>query len=233
MPSVISLQPRSLSVSPDEIARYAGGARYRMDASAEKTAAAAIEEACDLIRPAFIYRVDPLRGFEDGYAVLRGEAKFPLPADVSDHGTKYLASCIATIGEKLEERTGRLASSGRMLDSLFLDAAGVAFLEALSTKAFQTLAELARKERLHIGCRCVPGCGHWDISLQRRIFELVDGSAIRVRLNESNVMVPGKSKSFFVPWTARPSRVTGDKCRSCTLPQCTFRRAAHRGGEDR
>ena len=115
-------------------------------------------------------------------------------------------------------------SEGDTLDGLFLDAAGVAFLEALSTKAYETLQKQAQERLLQSGCRMGPGYGKLDLSFQKQLFELVDASSIGVRLNESCMMSPAKSLSFVTKWTTSPmSESSRNKCASCALTNCPYR----------
>lgn len=227
---VVFPDARSLCVTPDQIARYAGGARYRMDASARELAAVTADRALDLITPAFVYRACRITGFEGENAVLQGGQRFPVPE--GDGGTEYIGFCICTIGGRLEEEVRALLSGKQMLEGLFLDAAGVAALEALGTHAYGTMQKLARDKSLFAGCKFGPGYEELDIALQRNIFDLVDSSRIGVRLNDSCVMIPGKSLSFFVKWTvSRPPAKNRDKCASCSLARCAYRKAETRPGD--
>ena len=112
-------------------------------------------------------------------------------------------------------------SAGDTLGSLFLHAAGVAFLEALSARAHGALQEQAHERRLQTGCRCAPGYEGLDLSCQRRLFDLLDASSIGVQLNASGMMIPAKSVSFVTKWTtSRLPQGNLHKCASCSLSHC-------------
>ena len=221
----VTLGSHELIVSPEQVARYAGGTRYRMDASQAKLVHTILARAYELVEPAFVYRAHEVAGFLEGGSVkLHNGAIFPVPTGEQDFGMKALAFCICTIGGRLEEATKASLSAGDLLGSLYLDAAGVAFLEALSTKAYEVLQEQADEHLFRAGCRFGPGYGGVDISYQERLFELVDAPMIRVRLNESCVMSPAKSLSFVTIWTSSPGpQRSRYKCTSCTLTHCPYR----------
>jgi hypothetical protein len=223
--TTVTLDSRALAVSPEQVARCAGGTRYRMQASQLKDVGIILESAYELVAPAFVYCVHEVVGFLEGeYVKLHNGLTFPIPADERDNGTKALVFCVCTIGARLEESERNLMSAGDTLGGLFLHAAGVAFLETLSAWAHETLQELAQKRSLQTGCRCAPGYGGLDLSCQRQLFDLVDASSISVRLNESSMMIPAKSVSFVTRLTtSRVPQRSRNKCVSCALPHCPYR----------
>jgi hypothetical protein len=221
----VTLGSHELIVSPEQVARYAGGTHYRMDASQAKLVHIILARAYELVEPAFVYRVHKVAGFLEGGSVkLHNDMTFPVPTGEQDSGMKALAFCICTLGGRLEEATKASSSPGDLLESLFLDAAGVAILETLSTRAYEVLQERADEHLFRAGCRFGPGYGGMDLSSQKRLFELVDAPLIGVRLNESCVMSPSKSLSFVTVWTSSPGpQRSRYKCTSCNLTHCPYR----------
>jgi hypothetical protein len=196
-----------------------------MDPSQRLTVGSILERAYELVAPAFVYSIHEVVGLLEGESVkLHNGLTFPVPAGEWDHGAKALAFCVCTVGARLEESERNLMSAGDALGGLFLHAAGIAFLETLSSWAYETVQEQARKRLLHTGCRWAPGCGGLDLSCQRRLFHLVDASSIGVRLNESGLMIPAKSVSFVTKLTTSSvPRGSPNKCESCALPHCAYR----------
>jgi hypothetical protein len=223
--TIVTLGSRDLAVSPEQVARCAGGTRYRMEPSQRLHVGSTLERAYELVAPAFVYCVHEVVGFLEGeYVKLRDGLTFPVPSGACDNGTKALAFCVCTIGPRLEEAERSLMSAGDALGGLFLHATGVAFLETLSSWAHETLQERARDRLLQTGCRCGPGYGGLDLSCQKRLFDLVDASSIGVRLNESGMMIPAKSVSFVTRLTtSRVPQGSPNKCASCSLPHCAYR----------
>jgi hypothetical protein len=223
--STMTMDSHALIVSAEQVARYAGGTRYRIHASQLKDVGIILRRAHELVEPAFVYRVYEVgEHLEDGYVKLDNGMAFPVSPGERDSGIKSLAFCVCTLGRRLEEAVGASMSAGDHLGGLFLDAAGVAFLEVLGTTAYETLQKLARERLLQSDCRFGPGYEGLDLSYQKRLFDLVDASLIGVGLNESCVMSPAKSLSFVTAWTSShmPLR-SRNKCVSCTLTHCPYR----------
>lgn len=223
--TTVTLCSQELTVSPDQVARYAGGSRYRMDDSQLKLVRGILAKAYQLIAPAFVYQGHSIAGRgAEGAVKLHNGMFFPVPEVEQDSGMGSLVFCVCTIGSRLEEEATALMTAGDSLASLFLDAAGVAFLEALSARAQETLQKRAQERLLHCGCRFGPGYGGLELSYQKELFALVDASLIGVRLMESGVMSPAKSLSFVTTWTTSPApRRNPYKCSSCNLSDCLYR----------
>jgi hypothetical protein len=196
-----------------------------MDTSERKRVDGALEWASRLVSPAFVYRLYAVTDFLSGGDItLENHTTLPMPPCVQDPGAQYLAVCVCTLGRKLEQMVRTVMSAGKGIEGLLLDAAGVAFLEAVSARAFETLHRQARERQLHCSGRFGPGYGDLDLSFQEWVFTLVDASSIDVRLNECCVMTPEESLSFFTPWTIAPASPAGRyKCDSCHLTQCLYR----------
>ena len=74
--------------------------------------------------------------------------------------------------------------------------------------------------------RISPGYAGWDTAEQAALFHLCPGDAIGVTLNDSCVMIPGKSISFLVG-VGPEARVDHyfTQCRRCWMADCAYRRA--------
>jgi cobalamin-dependent methionine synthase I len=147
-----------------------------------------------------------------------------LPAHELDPHTKYIAAAVCTIGPAVETKCRQLAKQGDFLRSLFLDAAGVALLEALGDRSYEVLSAQAQSRGLFTGCRFGPGYGDMPMSTQSLLFNLANGEKIGVYLNQHMVMKPGKSLSFFVRFTSDETSARNVyKCQACPEKECNFR----------
>ncbi len=222
MSIAVKLYFNDLGVTPETVARYAGGSRYKPDAERKRLAADILECASFLAQPAFVYAkhhintLDPEKGFS-----------LFLPPDKLDAGTVFIVAAVCTIGSELENETSKLMAQGKALDALFMDAAGVALVEALSDEVHLHLKNEAAKEGLFAGCRFSPGYENIPMNAQKSLLKSVNPEAIGVSLKPSGMLSPLKSSSFWVMWTSSPPpERSAYKCQNCTMNNCAYRIAA-------
>jgi cobalamin-dependent methionine synthase I len=171
------------------------------------------------VQPAFVYAAQHIDTLDPGKGV-----SLYLPQDKLDAGTLFIVAAVCTIGHELEKATAKLMAQGKVLDALFLDAAGVALVEALSDEVYFLLKKEAAREGLFAGCRFGPGYENIPVTAQKSLFESVNPGVIGVQLKASGIIFPLKSSSFWVPWTSQPpSAGSTHKCQNCTLKNCTYR----------
>ena len=229
------LTPASLSVSPRQVNRYAGGSRYRPDGRGDGLAREAMAAAGQFISPALVYAVHPVVSQSPpGTLTLSGDQAVSLPLSAPGLRAASLAAIVCTLGPELEAAARQLTREGKVLEALFLDAAGIALLENLGERAYALLADRAQARGLFPGCRFAPGHETMPMTEQSLLFKLVDARAIGVHLNRHLVMIPNKSLSFFVTLTReRGPAGNTDKCRACSIKGCHFRLVPKRPGEVR
>ena len=222
---VARFEPADVTTPPKQVARYLGGRQYKMDAQISDLITAAIDRGRYLIEPQMVYALHAVTEII-GNEKLNLSHRLSLrvsPGEMDPH-VKYLSAVICTLGPDLEKRCYQLRGENKLLEGAILDATGVAMLEVLSEKAYKILAELAGKHRLYMGCRFGPGIGDMDLSSQSDLFMLVKGAKIKVRLNNSMVMIPNKSISFFVGFTSdKNARRNLYKCQTCHKKDCQFK----------
>lgn len=221
----LGLAPASLSVSPRQVNRYAGGSRYQPDGMGAGLAQDAMATARRLISPALVYAVHPVASQSPpGTLKLSGDHAVSLPLAEPKLQAASLAAIICTLGPALEAAGRQLTRKGKVLEALFLDAAGTALLENLGEHAYALLADRIKAQGLFPGCRFAPGHETMPMSAQSLLFQLVDARAIGVHLNRHLVMTPTKSLSFFVTLTKERSPAGNtDKCGACSIKGCRFR----------
>ncbi len=219
-----SFCPQEVEVSLSEVARYAGGSRYRMDSKMEMLARSILNQAISLSLPAFGYTVHkiintvPNKGF-----LIENNILIPSPPYIPSD-TASVVSVICTIGPGLEEKIRSLNTKGMSIETLYLDASGVALLEAVVQQAHGRISELARNTGLYCGCQWAPGYEKTSLEDQKKLFDLVDASALGVQLMQSGAMYPFKSLSFWIPLTRHPvAPVNRNKCRHCSFKGCNYR----------
>ena len=225
MSIAVKLRFNDLRLTPENVARYAGGSHYKPDAKRTKLAADMLEHSSALAHPAFVYGVHSINTLDP-----EKDLSLFLPPDKLDAGIVFIVAAVCTIGHELENETSKLMAQGKALDALFLDAAGVAILEALSEETHMHLKKEAAKKGLFAGCRFGPGFENIPLGAQKSLLELVNPELIGVRMKSSGVLFPLKSLSFWVMWTSQPPQDASTyKCQNCTLTNCAYRVAAELG----
>ena len=223
--TVVHFAPDEIITTSQQVCRYAGGVGYKMDSDTSNFVSRILQQARQLITPALVYAIHPVSELlADGTLILQNRSSLVLPPHERDDHSRYIAAVVCTLGKALEITCGKLAEQGEFLQSLFLDASGVALIEVLSERAYELISQKAGKENLYVGCRFAPGYAGMPMSSQTLLFNLVDGTAIGVKLNTHLVMKPSKSLSFFIRLTDRKTSLRGIyKCEICPATDCNFR----------
>jgi hypothetical protein len=214
---IIRPKPQDLSITLKQVARYAGGSRYRMDENMEKKTVLVLEEALNLVDPALVYSVHDISELPNN---IRTGLSLPENADEAPE----VAVCICTIGPKFDIAVTEAMKAGDGLRASLLDATGVGLLESLGHLSFSYIRSKARHNDLFAGCRAGPGYNHMPMEAQIHLFSMVNSAGIGVSLMDSLVMIPAKSLSFLVIFYKKPP-VKNDvyKCSVCNLTECPYR----------
>ena len=214
---ILRPEPRELSLTVKQVARYSGGSRYRMSPDMEKKAGSVLKKAFFLIEPALVYSVHDL-------SQLSKEIRTGLLLPESSDQAPEMAACICTLGRELEMGASEAMKSGDGLHAVLLDAAGVGLLESLGHISLSRIRSEARKRSLYAGCRLGPGYNRVPLQAQVHLFSMVDAKAVGVSLMNSMVMIPAKSLSFFVIFYRHPiAEKDVYKCEACELTDCPYR----------
>jgi len=223
----VCIDAQKLKVSTREIGRYAGGRHYKLDDRMQSLAAAVLERAKKLAKPVFTCTIHPVASIETQKGVLLESGSFvELPREEQDPSTTSLAATVCTLGPALENETQQLMQQGDLLTAMFLDAAGVVQLELLALAARNHIRHQAAECHLYAGCPFGPGYNGMPLDSQTALFEHVAAANIGVRLNESGVMLPMKSVSFWLRLTRdkRAAENHGYKCQQCEMENCLYRK---------
>ena len=223
--TIVRFLSGTIRITPQEVVRYLAGTRYKKGPRLHRLLSATIKQAIHLTSPVLIYALNGVKTLDhQGKLTLKNGRCLKLPPMERHPNTRYLVSCVCSLGPTLETTCRRLSRRGHVLEAMLLDAAGVSLLNALANKSHEQLCQQALEMQLYAGCLFGPGYGDMPIETQSLLFQLVDADAIQVVLNESLVMQPMKSLSFFVR-LAKSEGPNGptSKCRHCNLKHCQFR----------
>lgn len=129
-------------------------------------------------------------------------------------GAEELAVFIATIGPRLEEEVEQLFREEPTV-ALILDNYGSEAVVALARRVREAVQEYAASKGYRVGERYCPGYGDWATREQQRLFSLLDGGQIGVKLGPGSMMRPRKSYAGVLPLGPEVAEVKVDERCSC------------------
>jgi len=225
----IDVKPEDLIPSPEAVARYLGGAAYRLTGKMRRRVCDGIDRAVAMVKPVAEYRVISVEKTRQHCASGRYGSTFPNVAhDLVESSAPYFAVYLATLGEGLESAVRDLGARSEMVAAMALDAIGTAMLDIMGRKLEGLVDSRARRLGFFSGDRIGPGLNGADMENQVLLFSLIDAGALGVVLNASLVMQPAKSISAFVIFNNEDLRqAPGKKCSRCQMKRCQFRLSPH------
>jgi len=136
-----------------------------------------------------------------------------------------IALGLCTIGDELENKVSELNQKEELAQAVILDAIGSVAAERAADFVNLEICEWCQKRGLGTSQRLSPGYGNWSLEGQKFIFSLLPAERIKVRLNQSCMMIPRKSVSFAVKIGGefRGLRKKGI-CEICNLKDCPYRK---------
>jgi hypothetical protein len=149
-----------------------------------------------------------------------------------------MALFVATVGEHLPARIGRLFDEGALAEAWMLDAVASAATDLLAdTLAGRFAAALAERGEGDLAVLPYsPGYCGWPTQGQRSLFDTLRPAEIGVSLNDSCLMLPLKSVSgLLLAGESGIHRFSPDLpvCHACQTHECTRRMASLRSGGPR
>jgi hypothetical protein len=177
--------------------------------------------------PAYVYRLVPVAGVEEGALRLDGrrlEASRLLP----ERGELLaVACCVATLGDRLEDRIRALFAERRASLALALDGLANQLLFALSDMAQDDMQAAAARQNLCMAGELRSGDPGLDLGTQGDVLELAGARAIGVSLSSGAVMHPLKSTSMVLGIGVDLPPVRWSRCDPCpSRPRCRLAQTA-------
>ncbi|HWM76091.1 MAG TPA: vitamin B12 dependent-methionine synthase activation domain-containing protein [Methylomirabilota bacterium] len=228
VPVTLDRRRLSLRVDPQEVLRFQGYKKGRDIPDA--TVLALFDEALalgeSLMEPRFVYRATKVTG-QGPDVIQAGGEELHIPEIGRLWGPlETVGAGICTVGRAIEDRVRELWDERELPLAMMLDSVGSAAVESLAEYVNDLLCQAAIPAELKVTNRVSPGYAGWDTAEQAALFRLCPGLPIDVTLNDSCVMVPGKSISILVG-IGPAARVDHyfTQCRRCWMRDCAYRRA--------
>jgi hypothetical protein len=139
--------------------------------------------------------------------------------------TEKAALGLCTIGEELENKVRELNQKGELARAVVLDAIGSVAAENAADFVNLQICEWCREKGWGTSQRFSPGYDTWPLEGQKFIFSRLPAEKIKVRLNQSCMMIPRKSVSFAIKIGEGFRNVGKNRvCEICNLKSCPYRR---------
>lgn len=126
-----------------------------------------------------------------------------------------VASAVATLGDAIEQRIGRLFAARRASLAVALDAVANELLFALSRRVQDRMLAAARRAGLCVAGELRAGDPGLALDAQRTVLDLAGAEAIGVRLSSALMMQPTKTTSIVQGVGLDLPRESWSRCDSC------------------
>lgn len=193
------LNPTELEVKLNQVwqrLRYDDPAQAPMQVQLAFTRAVQIGPG--LLEPKACYDIFPIKRITPSSVELKGISFESKELVARCRGAKELAVFIATIGSQLEEQVGQLLRTEPAV-AFILDSYGSEVVITVARQVREVIREYASPKSYRVGERYCPGYGDWDTKEQQRLFSLLNGNQMGVKLGPSLMMYPRKSYAGVLP----------------------------------
>ena len=146
-----------------------------------------------------------------------------LQAEPYFRGQDKIALALCTIGDELEHKVSELNQKGELAHAVVLDAIGSVAAENTADFINLQICEWCQKRGWGTSQRFSPGYENWSLEGQKFIFSLLPAERIKVRLNQSCMMIPIKSVSFAIKIGEEFVGLSKKRiCEICNLKNCPY-----------
>jgi len=212
----------NVKVPRHEVWRYLGYSNpNQASPTIKKVFNRVMEMGPPLLEPVACYDIFPIKKVTPSSVEVEGGVSFESQDLALRHReAKELTAFIITIGPRVEEEATKLIQGGDSVLGYVLDMFGSAAVDIMAYKVREIIQDHVRSEGYQaithgvcIGKKCPayrdcggvvvywwsPGYGDWSALENKKIFAIVDGNQVGVRVKESGMMTPRKSYACAMP----------------------------------
>lgn len=212
-----------------EVLRYLGWKGNELSPDMENMVLRCINEMCQAVKPAWLYRRFSIRPTEKGLLLEPGDLLLT-GKDIASHlnGCEEAFLLCVTIGFPAE-RLIRTRMVTNPEEGVILDACATQAVEQVADLAEEEITELCQKEGHGLTWRFSPGYGDLPLAIQGDFIRVCDAPRrIGLTVTDSLLMTPGKSVTAILGVTPLPTvtqEERTDKCSRCpNQGRCAFRK---------
>lgn len=137
--------------------------------------------------------------------------------------SRKVAVICATLGSGIDIEIKKY-QHGNIARAAVLDACASAYLEEYCDEISKVLGIEASKMNLYATHRFSPGYGDFPINTQKEILKALSAERIGVTLTEGFMLIPSKTVTALVGYSAECPADIENKCDACANENCDFRR---------
>lgn len=207
----------TIEPSPERVFRYLEYGGSSPAAPVVRKLEGLVPKAHVLVQPKVLCQI---RSVDEVIDLCKNNVPVPI------QGASFLAFGLVTVGPAIEEEVEKLRETGRLLDSLILDALGSATVSELCEQTAYRVFGWAEERGLNASRAFEPGSGasRWPLEGQRLIFANLGAEQIGVKLTPHLLMRPIKSLSFLMGVGAEIEQAsTPFSCQGCRRFDCPYR----------
>lgn len=137
-------------------------------------------------------------------------------------GSSAAAVFVATLGSEVTELYNRLQGESDFLKAYWLDLLANEAVDCMTGRIRSLVAAHASQSGLSTTSNWGPGYCQWQLTEQRRLLDLIPGSARLVTLTDSMLMQPMKSLAGVIG-IGSEVKYHVSNCADCALPHCFYK----------
>lgn len=151
----------------------------------------------DIFEPCYRYKISKVTGGQSGTFSILLEDGLSFTGEgihrVLTH-SHYAASFVITVGKKIDDELA-VISNDDFTEAFFLDGIASTMTHGIQQLLERELLKEAKKLSCELGSRFAPGYAKWELTEQKKLFDLLKAEEIGMQLSESFFMIPQKSIS--------------------------------------
>ncbi|SHJ71271.1 vitamin B12 dependent-methionine synthase activation domain-containing protein [Paramaledivibacter caminithermalis] len=221
--NIINKNYIKLVINKNEILRYLGYRKNKVDDITEEIINECIEEMFEIARTNFVYNIYDIEIEEDSINFRNSSFKIK-GKDIYKHlqNSEKCAIMAVTLGSEVDERI-MYYSKVDLTKSVIFDACATTGIEALCDRVESIIKKHAIQDGYNTTSRYSPGYGDLSIKIQPNILNILDAQKhIGLTVTDSYILIPRKSVTALIG-IGKDVKDKKVGCMDCRLNQnCLF-----------
>lgn len=204
-----------LKIDEKEVRRYAGLNK------AENFDEKKISEACDeTLLFLEVHGIWKIYDYDCEKKVVMSDPNLAIQGQsIEKHldGCEKVVCMAVTVGEKIEHEITKKFREGKYLEAMLMDSAATCAVEQAADSLEKTVEIEMSKQSYKMRWRYSPGYGDWNLSQQKKFFQISGAKEIGIRLSHAMMLIPRKSVTAIIGLEeiSDEKKISADEKKSC------------------